>query len=67
MSTQADSTSPEDAGTSKRLVRILVLIGIGIPILIEAATLVRLIGGHLGGGDGHRGHIARYGSGDGDR
>lgn len=49
MSQQIESASTmQERSASKRLVKILVLIGIGIPVLIEAATLVRLIGGHLG-------------------
>ena len=40
-------TTPNSSAASKRLVRILLIIGIGIPVLIEAATLFRLIGGHM--------------------
>lgn len=45
-------TAPNSSAASKRLVRILLIIGIGIPVLIEAATLFRLIGGHMGEDDG---------------
>lgn len=47
MSNQAETPEPEASSANKKLVRILVLIGIGIPILIEAITLFRLIGGHM--------------------
>lgn len=49
-----DEAPPQGPPTSKRLVQVLILIGLGIPILIEAATLVRLIGGHLGGDEDGR-------------
>lgn len=47
---EAERPSPETmAPSSKRLVRILLIIGIGIPVLIESATLIRMIGGYMGG------------------
>lgn len=50
---EANATSPNTV-TSNRLVMVFILIGLGIPILIEAVTLVRMIGGHLSGEDDGR-------------
>ncbi len=46
-SSDGGASASTPSASSKRLVRILLIIGIGIPVLIEAATLFRLIGGHM--------------------
>jgi hypothetical protein len=54
MSSAGDGTAgDEQGGTSRRtLIRILIGLGIGIPILIEAATFLGLVGQQLSGDDG---------------
>lgn len=50
----SDPTRDGGKSSTSKFVRILVLIGVGIPILIEAATFLRLIGGHLEEDGKHR-------------